>query len=258
MNPHIFLRSTTVLAALLLVVPSLSARAGVDISVGGTTNLAPLLIQAAAAYENSHPGVTISVSSTSSGAGIASLKKHDIDIAMSDVAVDDVEFGDNVLGSVGFAFVANKDCGIKNLAREQLIAIFSGKVTNWKDAGGSDRRIALIGREIGTGTRFVFEDNVAKTTIPIRVEANATAVLNAVASTSGALGYLASGFLGNHQDLLVAYQGVMPTPVTIRTREYRFSTSEHLYTYKNPRPDVAAFVQYVESSTDQLRANGIY
>ncbi len=173
MNPHIFLRSTTLLAALLLVVPSLSARAGVDISVGGTTNLAPLLI-------------------------------------------------------------------------------------HWNDVGGSDRRIALIGREIGTGTRFVFEDNVAKTTIPIRVEANATAVLNAVASTSGALEYLASGFLGNHQDLLVAYQGVMPTPVTIRTREYRFSTSEHLYTYNNPRPDVAAFVQYVESSTDQLRANGIY
>ncbi len=86
---------------LLLVAPTRPAGAGQDISIGGTTNLAPLLIKAAADYENSHPGVTISVSSTSSGAGIASLKNHDIDVAMSDVAVDDDDFSDNVLAGAG-------------------------------------------------------------------------------------------------------------------------------------------------------------
>jgi phosphate transport system substrate-binding protein len=243
---------------LLFAAPLAPAGAGQDINIGGTTNLAPMLMKLAADYENSHPGVTISVSSTSSGAGIASLKNHDIDIAMSDVAVDEDSFSDNVLGTVGFAFVANNDCGVKNLTREQLAAIFSGKVTNWREVGGNDREIVLIGREIGTGTRFVFEDKVAKTTIPIRVEANASAVLTAVAQTSGALGYLASGFLDGHQDMVVTYQGVAPTPVTIRGKSYLFATSEHLYTSKNPRPEVDAFIQYVKASTEQLVANGIY
>jgi phosphate transport system substrate-binding protein len=259
MKSYALRAAATLLSALLLLgTPSLPAAAGQDIVVGGTTNLAPLLIKLASDYEASHPGVTISVSSTSSGAGIASLKNHDIDIAMSDVAVDDDAFSDTVLGTVGFAFVANRDCGVKNLTRDQLIAIFSGKATNWKEVGGNDRKIVLIGREIGTGTRFVFEDKVAKTTIPIRVEANAPALLTAVAQTSGALGYLASGFLGAHQDMVVTYQGVAPTPVTIRDNDYRFATSEHLYTAKNARPDVAAFIHYVKNSTNELIANGIY
>ncbi len=50
---------------------------------------------------------------------------------------------------------------------------FSGKTTNWKQIGGNDRKIVIIGREIGTGTRFVFEDKVAKTLIPIKVAKNA-------------------------------------------------------------------------------------
>ena len=99
--------ATLLTALIMLATPSLPAGAGQDIVVAGTTNLAPLLMKAAADYEASHPGVTISVSSTSSGAGIASLRNHEIDIAMSDVAVDEDSFSDTVLGTVGFAFVAN-------------------------------------------------------------------------------------------------------------------------------------------------------
>lgn len=259
MNQHVLRTLAIVFTALFLgAVPTRPVSAGVDINIGGTTNLAPLLMKLAADYENSHPGVTISISSTSTGAGIASLKKRDIDIAMSDVAIDDEDFSDTVLGTVGFAFVANPDCGIKNLTRKQLGAIFAGRITNWKQVGGSDRAIVLVGREIGTGTRYVFEDKVAKTLIPVHVVADESDVLKAVAQTSGALGYLASGFLGNREDLVVTYQGVAPTPATIHGSGYPFSTDEHLYTYKNASPEIAAFVQYVKNSSSDLVANGIY
>ncbi len=258
MRQHLIRPFVTLLVAVLFVAPSLPAGAGVDINIGGTTNLAPLLLKLAADYEHSHPGVTISVGGTNTGAGIASLKKHDIDIAMSDVAVDKYGFSDTVLGTVGFAFVANPDCGIKNLTREQLMTIFSGQVTNWKAVGGNDRPIVLIGRDIGTGARFVFEDKVARTVVPVRVVADESDVLKAVARTSGSLGYLASGFLSGRGDLVITYEGVAPTPATIRASGYSFSTLEHLYTNRNASPDVAAFVQYVKSSTDQLIANGIY
>jgi phosphate transport system substrate-binding protein len=255
-NPH---RTRTLLGALLLAAGlTLPASAAQTIAVRGTTNLAPMVTTAAGDYQKANPGVTIDVKGNSSGAGIAALKDKSADVAMSDVAVNDSDFADTVVGVVGFAFVANPDTGIKNLTREELTDIFSGKITNWKTVGGNDRAIVLIGREIGTGTRFVFEDKVAKTTIPIRVEANATAVLDAVASTPGALGYAASGFIDGHENLVINYQGVAPTPDNIRNHTYAFATDEHLYTLKTAAPSVAAFVQYVKNDKDLLKANGVF
>jgi phosphate transport system substrate-binding protein len=246
------------LSALIVASLVLPAGAAQAINVGGTTNLAPVVTKAAAEYQSAHSGVTITVKGDSSGAGIASLKDHSVDIAMSDVAVNDADLADTVLGVVGFAFVVNHDVGVKNLTREELIQIFNGKITNWKAVGGNDRPIVIIGRQIGTGTRFVFEDKVAKTHIPIKVADNATAVLEQVGETPGALGYLASGFLDGHQDMVVTYEGVAPTPDNIRNHLYAFSTDEHLYTQKNADPAVNAFVQYVKGDTALLKANGVF
>lgn len=246
---------SALLIAAALILPAGAAQ---TINVSGTTNLAPLVAKAAAAYQSAHGGAAIAVKGNSSGAGIAALKDHTVDVAMSDVAVNDVDFADTVLGVVGFAFVANPDTGVKNLTREQLIDIFAGKVTNWKAVGGNDRAIVLIGRQIGTGTRFVFEDKVAKTLIPITIEDNATEVVDAVAKTPGSLGYLASGFLTGHEDLVVTYEGVAPTPANIRNHAYAFSTDEHLYTLKTASPEVSTFVQYVKNDAALLKANGVF
>jgi phosphate transport system substrate-binding protein len=252
-------RFLAALAALFLPVALLlPAGAAQTINVGGTTNLAPVVNKAATEYQGIHPGLTITVKGNSSGAGIAALKDHSVDIAMSDVAVNDADFADTVLGVVGFAFVANPDVGVKNLTREELVEIFAGKITNWKAVGGNDRKIVLIGRQIGTGTRFVFEDKVAKTLIPITIEDNATAVVDAVSKTSGALGYLASGFLDGHQSMVVTYEGVAPTPDNIRNHLYAFSTDEHLYTLKTASPGVSAFVQYVKGDLSLLKDNGVF
>jgi phosphate transport system substrate-binding protein len=256
MNAH---RTLAPLGALLLAAAlTLPVGAAQTITVRGTTNLAPLVTTAANHYQKANPGVSIDVKGDSSGAGIAALKDSSANVAMSDVAVNDPDFSDTILGVVGFAFVVNPDVGVKNLTRAQIQNIFSGKITNWKAVGGNDRKIVLIGREIGTGTRFVFEEKVAKTTIPIQIEPNATAVVNAVAKTSGSLGYLASGFIGEHQDLVVSYEGVMPTADNIRNHNYLFSTDEHLYTLKNAPSPVTTFVQYVKGDKDVLQANGVY
>ena len=177
---------------------------------------------------------------------------------MSDVAVNDTDLADTVLGVVGFAFVVNPDAGMKNLTRDELTGIFSGKTTNWKQIGGNDRKIVIIGREIGTGTRFVFEDKVAKTLIPIKVAKNAVAVAEEVAAASGAVGYIASGFIGDHQNMVVSYNGVEPTPDNIRNHLYSFATDEHLYMWKNADAGITAFVQYVKNDASVLKENGVF
>jgi len=252
-------RIITPLGALLLASAlMLPVGAAQAVTVRGTTNLAPLVAIAAADYQKANPGVTINVKGNSSGAGIAALKDHSADVAMSDVAVNDADFNDTILGVVGFAFAVNPDVGIKNLTRGELQDIFAGKITNWKAIGGNDQKIVLIGREIGTGTRFVFEDKVAKTQIPITIEKNAKAVVDAVAQTPGSLGYLASGFIDGHDDLIVSYEGVMPTPENIRNHTYSFSTDEHLYMLKNGPAAAAAFIQFVKNDAPLLKANGVF
>jgi phosphate transport system substrate-binding protein len=232
--------------------------AATTIRVHGTTNLAPMVTKAATAYQSNHPDTAIDVQGTSSGEGIASLKSHDADVAMSDVAVSDPDFVDTTLGVVGFAFVVGSKAGVSNLTRAEVQKMYAGKVTNWKQVGGNDEKIILIGRQIGTGTRLVMEQKVAKTLVPTQIQPNAKAVVDAVAATPGAIGYIATAFIGDNQNLVVTYQNVAPTEANIRSHTYAFSTDEHLYTLKTASPDVTAFVQYVKGDTALLEANGVY
>ncbi len=80
----------------------------------------------------------------------------------------------------------------------------------------------------------------------------------AVAHTSGAVGYIASGFIGDHQNMVVSYNGVQPTPDNIRNHLYSFSTDEHLYTWKNADAGITAFVQYVKGDASVLKENGVF
>jgi phosphate transport system substrate-binding protein len=235
-----------------------TATAQSPIHVEGTTNLTPLLAKAATAYQASHVDAQIEVKGTSSGAGIAALKSGTIDVAASDVTVNDDSLTGTTLGVVGFAFVANTDARVKNLTRQQLIGIFAGKIKNWKAVGGSDEAISIISRDIGTGTRLVLEQKVAKTLIDTRVVGNANEVIEAVQSTPGALGYVATYFVGSHTDLVVSYNGVTPTPETIRDHTYGFSTDEHLYVKANGSDTAKAFVAYVAADTALLQWYGIY
>lgn len=228
------------------------------LKVEGTTNLTPLLTKAATAYEAANPGAQIAVRGTSSGAGIAALHDGSIDVAASDIAVGTPGFVDTTLGVVGFAFVANPAAGVKNLTRAQLIKIFAGQIRNWKQVGGNDCPIAIVSRDIGTGTRLVLEEKVAKTLIPTQVVGNADLVIKAVDSTKGAIGYVASYFVGKRTDLVVTYNGVAPTPDNIRTHAYAFSTDEHLYVQPTGKPAARAFVDYVRANKDLLTSFGIY
>lgn len=243
-------------ALLFAAAPALAQAPG--IRVQGTTNLAPLLKKASVAYEAANAGTTIAVKGTSSGAGIASLRASQIDVAASDVAVADPAFVDTTLGAVGFAFVANPEAGMTNLTRPQAIGIFAGKIKNWKEIGGHDCPITIISRDIGTGTRLVLEEQVAKTLFDTRIAKNATVVMTDVEQTPCALGYVASYFVGTHGSMVLTYEGVAPTPALIKDGTYKFATVEHLYIRKDASAQTRAFVATVAADKPLLVSFGIF
>ncbi len=257
MNAPIRVAALTVALA-SLVLPAVSFSAADVMSVQGTTNLSGMLAKAATAFESTHPGAAIAVKGTSSGAGIAAVKSGAIDVAGSDVAIDDPDLSDTILGKLGVVFIAGPGTGVKNINRKDVIAIYAGKIHNWKELGGKDLPIVVFGRPLGAGTRLVFEQKVAKTLTTVREPHDAGSMIPLITATPGGLGYVGAAFVGSHADSVLDYDGVAPTPRNIVDGTYTFATDEHLYVRKNADARTRAFVAYVAANKDLLQATGVY
>ena len=251
--------------AALLVSCSVTALAGpalaaTTITAAGSTALLPLVLDAAAAYQKTHPDVQISVSGGGSGTGINQVAAKAIDIGDSDIqAPAHPELHDNRVAVIGFAVVTNPGVGVKNLSKAQLQDIFSGKATNWKQFGGPDLTIVVINRPRNSGTRAVFTKTVMGG-IPIsesgQVEDATGTVVSFVKQTPGAISYAAfSGTRGSGLTEL-AIDGVAPTDDNIRDGKYPTWSYEHMFTYGEPTGEVAKFIDYVSKSEDLVKKDG--
>ncbi|MCE2137984.1 phosphate ABC transporter substrate-binding protein, partial [Streptococcus thermophilus] len=93
----------------------------------------------------------------------------------------------------------NKKAGITNLTQQQLIQIFTGKVTNWREVGGRNLPITLINRAQGSGTRKTFERYALKgnQSVDSQEQDSSGLARSIVASTPGAISYVAFSYLDN-------------------------------------------------------------
>jgi phosphate transport system substrate-binding protein len=236
------------------------ALADTTIAVAGSTALLPLVKDAAAAYQQAHPDVKISVSGGGSGTGINQVAAKAVEIGDSDIlAPGHPELHDNRVAVVGFAVIVNPAAGVKNLAKKQIADIFSGKVTNWKDVGGSDQKIVVINRPRSSGTRAVFAKTVMGG-VPINessVTEDATGtVVGAVRQTPGAVSYAA--FSGTRGAGLVelSIDGIAPTDDNIIVGKYPVWSYEHMFTMGAPTGEISRFIAFVQSNSDLVRKDG--
>lgn len=198
------------------------------ITMAGSTSMEKLANALAESFMTKYPGVTVTVEFTGSSAGVGAMLSGSVDIGISSRSLND---GEKTLGAVenivaidGIAVITDASNTVKDLSAEQLVGIYTGAIRNWRDVGGEDEVIVVIGREAGCGTRDSFEELLGvKDNCTYANELNSTgAVMARVAATPGAIGYVSMDVLDDTVRTL-SLDGIEPTEENIKVGRYLLS-----------------------------------
>lgn len=167
-----------------------------NLSLAGSTSMEKLANALAEAFMEKNQDVRVNAEFTGSSAGIESLIAGRTNIGNASRSLSDEEQQkgavENVVAIDGIAVILDKDNKVKDLTKDQLVSIYKGEIKNWKEVGGSDQAIVVVGREAGSGTRGAFEELLeVEDLCAYSNELESTgAVLAKVAATKGAIGYV--------------------------------------------------------------------
>ena len=195
-----------------------------NVAAGGSTSMKNVIAALTEGFAEVEPGVTVSYDPTGSGAGITGAADKTLDIGLSSRALKDDEKADvdgTTIALDGIAIIVNNASKVEDLTVDQLKQMFTGEITNWKDVGGDDGEIVLIGREAGSGTRDGFESIVdVKDSCKYAQELTATgAVISAVEANPLAIGYASLSAVGDTVKM-VTVGGVECSEETVKDGSY--------------------------------------
>ena len=228
-----------------------------SITGSGSSALLPLVKDAAEKFKANNKDVTITLNAGGSGTGLKQVSDGSVDMGNSDVPAETKldkakaeKLVDHKVCVMTVATIVNKDVGVKNLTRQQLQDIFTAKVTNWKEVGGPDKPIVLVTRPKTSGTRALFKQyaiNGAEEADNKSLETDNSGILiQSVAQNPGAIGYVALPYLINDKSVdVLSIDGVEPTLENTYSGKYAVWGYEHIYTSKEPKAAVKAFLEYV-------------
>ncbi len=226
-----------------------------SVATDGSTSMEKVIGALGEAFTAENSGVNFTYNPTGSGSGITAVAEGRCDIGLSSRALKEEEAASGLTGTVlaydGIAIIVNTANGVEDLTLEQIAAIYTGEITNWKDVGGADEEIVLIGREAGSGTRDGFESITGTSEkCQYRQELTSTGdVITAVSQNPAAIGYAS---LASVKDTVKALKvgGVTPTEATVKDGSYPVQRPFVLVTRTGEAlsAEAQAFFDYVTSA----------
>ena len=198
---------------------------GGTVSTDGSTSMEKVIGALGESFMEANSGTTFTYNPTGSGSGIQAVSEGRCDIGLSSRALKDDEkasgLKETTLALDGIAIIVNPQNPVQDLTLEQIAKIYTGEITNWKDVGGNDAEIVLIGREAGSGTRDGFESITdTKDACQYRQELTSTGdVITTVSQNPNAIGYASLAAIKDSVKALTV-NGVAPTEATVKDGTY--------------------------------------
>ena len=226
------------------------------LSMNGSTSMEKVIKAVNGAFMEKNKGVTVNLNLTGSGTGIQEASEGKCDIGNSSRKLKDEEaekLDATVVGLDGIALVVNPVNKLEDISLQDLAKVYSGEITNWKELGGDDKAIVVIGREDGSGTRDGFESIVMGDKEPkYAQELESTgSVINAVPTTEGAIGYAS---LANVDETVKALKigGVEATEENVKSGAYEVQRPFICATLKGSDNKLAkAYLDFILSEEGQ-------
>ena len=245
--------------------PEAPAELSGTVATDGSTSMEKVIGALGEAFMEQNKGVTFTYNPTGSGSGITAVGEGRCDIGLSSRALKDDEkasgLKETVLALDGIAVIVNPANPVSDLDVETIAKIYTGEITNWKEVGGNDAEIVLIGREAGSGTRDGFESITdTKDSCKYRQELTSTGdVITTVSTNPDAIGYASLAALKDNVKALTV-GGIAPTEDTVKDGSYVIQRPFVLVTKDGTELSTAAqaFFDYATSAdaADLIAAAG--
>ena len=227
------------------------------ITISGSTSVQPLAQILADEFNNENPDIKIDIQAGGSSTGIRNAATKVTDIGSSSRSLKEEEkawaLREITIAIDGIAVVVNPNNSVENLSKDNLIKIFTGEITNWKDVGGADREIIVINREDGSGTRGAFEEilGIEGKSRKDALISNENGVVKAtVASKEDAIGYMSLGYVDQSVKTLKV-DNIEPSVENVKSGKYSISRPFLMVTNEEIKPEVQTFLDFVLSQKGQ-------
>ena len=260
------MKKLSLILFILLAVNQLFAQ---KLKIKGSDTVLPLTQTEAEEYMKKNKGSSIMVTGGGSGVGIAALENKTTDIAQSSrsLKLDEklklkekgINFKEVIIAYDALAVIVHPSNKITQLTREQLEQIYTGKITNWKQVGGTDMKIVVYSRETSSGTYEFFKEHVLDKKnfagSALLMPASG-AIVQSVSQTKGAIGYVGLAYLEKTiKPLKVSYdQGktfVAPSVKAAKNNTYPISRPLYYYYLTSVEKTVSPFIKFVLSPAGQ-------
>ncbi len=270
-----FKKGLFILAVLMFTVSAFAGKDKNSIQIKGSDTMVNLGQAWAEKYMEKNPGDFVAVTGGGSGTGLSSLISGTCDIAMSSRNIKDKEIAlakqkginpfEIKVALDGLAVVVNPANPVSKLTLDQLSGIFTGKISNWREVGGSDQKIVVLSREVNSGTHVYFKEHVLRKLDPNSKEefapgalllSSSQAIADEVAGNSSAIGYYGMGYISSKQKHIDVAKDekseyINPTIENVISGKYPISRPLFLYTNGQPRGLIKKFVDYTLSKEGQ-------
>jgi len=240
-----------------------------SIVLKGSDTVLPLAQKEAEEFMKKDSTASISVTGGGSGVGFTALIDGTTDIAMASreikldektkLEINSVKVEEVLIAKDALAVIVNPTNKISKLTKEQLKDIFSGKITNWKQVGGDNKKIVVYARETSSGTYEFFKEHVMDKINYDKSVLNLPAtgaIVQSVSQTEGAIGYIGLAYLNSDvKDVAVSYDKGK-TYVNASTENaingtYPITRPLFFYFDKSLSKKVKSFVDYILSKEGQ-------
>ncbi|MDD1728809.1 MAG: phosphate ABC transporter substrate-binding protein [Methanospirillum sp.] len=233
------------------------------LSIAGSTTVLPIAAKVAEKYMGAHPETDVQVNGGGTGAGVQAAGEGTAMIGMASRDLKEEElkkYPDLIPHQIaidGLVFITNADNPIPSLTLDQIKKIYDGNITNWKDVGGKDAPIVVVGRDSASGTRDYMSTDVMKKAdfVKTQLEKNSNgAVKQTIEQTPNAIGYVGLGYIDQTIHAVpISVNGTLTVPSieTVKKGTYPLSRPLHLLTKGQPTGDAAKFIAFLETAEGQ-------